>query len=172
MDLLKSLLPLVFPAILIAAALRDLASFTIPNWMPGLLLIAFFPAAWAVGLSLSDVGIAVGLGLAGLVIGFAVFVAGWLGGGDAKLVAASMPWVGLTGLPTFLLATAMAGGGLAIMLLWLRSGWLEPHLARGPAWVSRLATRGEGVPYGVAIAVGGLMAFPAAQISAAFLATF
>jgi len=38
----------------------------------------------------------------------------------------------------------------------------------GPAWFSRLAEPGENVPYGVAIAAGALLAFPASPFMAAF----
>lgn len=46
--------------------------------------------------------------------------------------------------------------------------WVRPYVLSGPAWVGRLATPGENVPYGVAIAVGALAAFPACALMAAF----
>jgi len=38
----------------------------------------------------------------------------------------------------------------------------------GPGWFGRLATPGENVPYGVAIAVGALAAFPASSLAKLF----
>ena len=59
-------------------------------------------------------------------------------------------------------------GALAMGLLGLRSMWVRPYVLNGPAWFGRLATPGENVPYGVAIAVGALAAFPATALMAAF----
>jgi prepilin peptidase CpaA len=61
----------------------------------------------------------------------------------------------------------MAGGAVALSLLALRSGYLRPYVVTGPAWVARLAEPGENVPYGVAIAVGALAAFPGSPFMAA-----
>jgi prepilin peptidase CpaA len=63
-------------------------------------------------------------------------------------------------LAPFLVFTALAGGVLALGLLALRSGWVRPLAAAGPAWVERLARPGAAAPYGVAIAVGALASFP------------
>ncbi len=64
--------------------------------------------------------------------------------------------------------TGVDGGGWARGLLALRYMWMRPYVLNGPAWVGRLATPGENVPYGVAIAVGALAAFPACALMAAF----
>jgi prepilin peptidase CpaA len=89
-----------------------------------------------------------------------LFAAGWIGGGDAKLFAAVAPWLGWPAIASFLMVTALAGGALALLLLNVRAAWLKPYLAGAPAWLARLATSDEAVPYGVAIAVGALVAFP------------
>lgn len=169
---LQLALVMVFPALAIVAALKDCTTFTIPNWISLALLGAFPLTALAVGLPLQSVGAALLLGMAGLLVGMGMFAAGWIGGGDAKLLAASAPWLGLAGVGPFLLVTAVAGGGLAVSLLLLRSGRLAPVMTHGPSWLARLATRGENVPYGVAIAVGALVAFPESEIARAVLASF
>ena len=89
-----------------------------------------------------------------------MFAVGWIGGGDAKLFAVVCLWLGLAPMPVFLLVTALAGGGLAVLLLNARSAWIRPHLNGAPAWLGRLTTPGADVPYGVAIAAGALAAFP------------
>lgn len=169
---LQLALVMLFPVLVIVAALRDCTSYTIPNWI-SLTLIAVFPmAALTIGLPLPSIGMALLLGVAGLLVGMGMFAAGWVGGGDAKLLAASAPWLGLAGVAPFLLVTAVAGGALAVSLLCLRSGWFAPMLANSPSWLARLGTRGENVPYGVAIAVGALAAFPDSDIARIVLAGF
>jgi prepilin peptidase CpaA len=157
---LQTLPLLIFPVLVIAAALRDATSYTIPNWL-SLALIAGFPlAAVAVGLPLSIIGLNLGAGAVALVLGMAMFALGWIGGGDAKLFAAAALWLGLEPSLTYLAVTGIAGGALAVGLLGLRSGYVRPFVLSGPAWFARLAEPGENVPYGVAIAVGALAAFP------------
>jgi len=165
--LLQLALLTVFPALTIVAALRDATSYTIPNWISGGLILGFLAAALALGLSPPALGLHVAVGAAALVAGMAMFALGWIGGGDAKLFATAGLWLGWPAAGQFILITAVAGGGLAVALLGLRSVWLRPHLQGGPAWFGRLATPGENVPYGVAIAVGALAAFPLSDLAKA-----
>lgn len=161
---LQAALVLVFPALVIVGALRDVVSYTIPNWV-SLALVAAFPlAALALGLPLGVAGLHLGVGAAALVCGMILFALGWIGGGDAKLLAAAALWLGWPAAVTFLLVTGLAGGALALGLLTLRSAWLRPVVLLGPPWFNRLAEPGENVPYGLAIAVGALAAFPASPL--------
>ena len=149
-----------FPALVIVAALKDTVSYTIPNWV-SLALIAAFPlAALAVGLPLPVAGVHLAVGAVALVAGMGMFAAGWIGGGDAKLFAAAALWLGLPAALTYLAVTGLAGGALAVGLLALRSGYVRPYALNGPPWFARLAEPGENVPYGLAIAIGALAAFP------------
>jgi len=162
----QTALILVFPALVILAALRDVVSYTIPNWISLALAAAFVPAALAAGLSLPMAGAHLGVGLIALVLGMGMFAAGWIGGGDAKLFAAAGLWLGWPAATTYLAVTGIAGGALATLLLTLRSGWLRAYMPAGPAWFARLSEPGENVPYGVAIAIGALAAFPKTQFAA------
>ncbi len=157
-ELARTLVPLAFAALVIVAAMTDLATFTIPNWISAALALAFGPAALVAHLPLPEIGLHVGVGAAVFVLAAGMFALGWVGGGDAKLMTASALWVGLAGLPAFAVFTGLAGGALALALLALRSAWLRPLAAAGPAWTQRLATPGESAPYGVAIAIGALAA--------------
>lgn len=159
-DPLQTLLLAVFPALVIVAGLKDATSFTIPNWISAAAVAAFFPAALASGAPLEALGANLAVGVVALLAGMAMFAAGWIGGGDAKLFAASGLWLGWPAASPFLLVTALAGGAMAAVLLNLRGDWLRARLPAGPAWVERLRRPGENVPYGVAIAVGALFAFP------------
>ncbi len=159
-ELLNTGLLGVFAVLVLIAALKDLSSFTIPNWIPAALAVAFVPVALLAGAGWIQIGVSVLVGLALLVAGIVMFALKWLGGGDAKLLAAASLWLGLPGLPPFLLYTGVAGGVLALSLLGLRSAWVRPFAMGGPRWVDRLATPGAATPYGVAIAAGALAAFP------------
>lgn len=167
LPILSTISTLVFLGLVLTAAVEDALSFTIPNWVSLALLVAFGPAAFAVGMPLPTIALNVGFGAAALVAGMVMFALRWLGGGDAKLLAAVSLWLGWTAAPTFLIGTAMAGGVLAIMLLTVRSTALRPLILLGPRWVTRLAEPGEGVPYGVAIAVGAVGALPSTLFGAA-----
>src|SRR5512142_609947 len=96
-DLIRTLVLAFFAGLVIAAALKDISSFTIPNWISIALALGFAPAALIVGASLSAVGISFAVGLGFLVVGAGMFAVGWIGGGDAKLMAAASLWLGLKG---------------------------------------------------------------------------
>lgn len=168
LHLLQTLLLFAFPALVVVGAMRDAVSFTIPNWVSIALAAAFLPAAVAMGAGPAQIGLACLIGLGALIAGMGMFAVGWIGGGDAKLFAAAGLWMGLSALLPYLLVTALAGGALAVVLLALRSVWLRPIAARAPGWFARLATPGENVPYGVAIAFGALAAFPQSLLTTLF----
>ena len=165
MQALHILLLMVFPALAIVGALKDLTSYTIPNWISLALVVAFVPAALASGASLSAIGLCLAVGFAALVLGMGMFAVGWIGGGDGKLLAACALWMGWPAVAPFLLCTALAGGALTFAVLALRSGWVAPLVAGGPVWVRRLGQPGGDLPYGVAIAAGALIAFPKALLA-------
>jgi prepilin peptidase CpaA len=157
---LASLIALsVFPAVMFAAALCDLATMTIPNRLSLILITAFVPAALISGASLSTLGLCLAVGLGGLVIGAGMFALGWIGGGDAKIMAAAGLWLGLSGALPFLTWTTVAGGLFGLGVLFARK-WAQPWANAGPAWVGRLLEPRGDIPYGVAIAAGALAAFP------------
>jgi prepilin peptidase CpaA len=167
-QLLQIALLSVFPAMVIVAGLRDVTSYTIPNWISFGTFVAFFPTALALGLPLQTVGVNVGIGVIALVLGVIMFGLGWIGGGDAKLFAAAGFWLGFPSFITFTAVTAIAGGLLAVGLLGMRSLWVRRYVVGGPPWFERLTTHGENVPYGVAIAAGALFAYPSSALMQAF----
>jgi prepilin peptidase CpaA len=157
---------LAFPALMIAAALFDVATMTIPNRISLLLVPTFLVAALLSRMPAGEIGLHVGVGLAALALMIGGFAMGWLGGGDAKLLAAASLWVGPAGAAPFLICTALAGGALALGLVMARSVVAPP--AQGPEWLRRLLTPKGDIPYGVAIAGGALAAIPEAGLAAAF----
>jgi prepilin peptidase CpaA len=158
---------LVFPALVVVAALKDATSYTIPNWISLALVAAFLPVALISGVSLATLGVCLAAGAIALVAGMGMFAAGWIGGGDAKLFAVAVLWLGWPAGGTFMLVTGMAGGALTLGLLSLRSGWFEPILVGSPPWIRKLGAPDGDIPYGVAIAVGALAAFPQGALTLA-----
>lgn len=146
----------VFLLSMVAAAFSDLASFRIPNLIPTVAAIAFVPAALLLGWSLARVGSHVAAGGAMLVLCFALFSRGYIGGGDAKLLAAGSVWTGWTTLPTWIFAVALLGGLFALLMLGLRRLPLPMPLAR-IGWIARLHAEKRKLPYAVAIACGTLI---------------
>jgi len=167
MSLLAAVVLLPFAALTIVAALRDVTTMTIPNWISLALVAAYVPAAVVLQLPLSQVGMAVIALVACLAGGIAMFALRWIGGGDAKLFAACALWVGWAGLTPFIVYTGLAGGVLTLTLLAGRRA-AEVYAVRGPGWVDRLLSPGGDIPYGVAIAAGALAALPETPLMQAF----
>jgi prepilin peptidase CpaA len=157
------------PALVIVAGLRDLTTMKIPNWISGLLVVLFFPTALIIGLSPVTVATNVGLAALALVVGAGMFALRWIGGGDAKLIAASCLWLGVAGSGMFLLYTGLMGGLFCLALLFARFH-ARPYLLDAPGWIVQLMEPRGDIPYGVAIAAGALMAYPASPLLATFIA--
>jgi len=84
-----------------------------------------------------------------------VLCPGVLGGGDAKLIPAVALWAGPGTLAAFLFVTAVTGGLIALAMIAVRR--LRPASGgTGESQAGATALQG-GVPYGFAIAVGGLI---------------
>jgi prepilin peptidase CpaA len=150
---------LIFPAALAFAGSMDLFTMTIPNRVSLGLVAGFVVAAPFSSLDAAGVLGHVGAGALMLVIGILMFARGWLGGGDAKLLAAVALWLGFDRLMEYLVYVSMAGGLLAFMILLYRS--LAPPLwLCNQDWAMRLHARTGGIPYGIALAIGGLWIYP------------
>lgn len=150
----------VFAGLVLTGAIRDLVSYTIPNWISFAILGLFPVAALAAGLPMSTVGLHAAAGVVVLVAAMGMFALRWIGGGDAKMLAAAAFWMGWPAVMDFLLWTAISGGVLAAALMTLRTPALRPMVLGGPPWLTKLSEPGGAAPYGVAIAIGALMALP------------
>jgi prepilin peptidase CpaA len=137
------LLLLALAAILVVAAAIDVRTFNISNRLN--LTVALLAPLYWLSIALTPwPGMAIQLAAGGIVFGLlaGAFYAGMMGGGDVKLAAALALWFSPAGTVKFLVLMSIAGGVLTLVIL----AW---HRAR----------RGEGrpeIPYGVAIAFGGL----------------
>ena len=149
----------VFPLAMIFGALWDLTTMTIPTPLTIARAAMFVVLVPFAGLTLSAIALHVAAGALMLVAGMALFAFGWIGGGDAKFVAAIALWIGWYDLLGYLVIASVLGGALTLALLWFRHMPLPPALYRYD-WIARLHNKTEGVPYGIALAAAGLVLFP------------
>ena len=149
----------IFPGALILAGAMDLFTLTIPNRISIVLIGAFFVLAPLAGFGLEDIAWHVAAGLAFLAIGVGMFALNWLGGGDAKILAVAALWIGFAQAMDYVFIVAIAGGVLALSLLLFRS-IMPPKWLLKQDWVMRLHDTNGGIPYGVALAVAGLLVYP------------
>ena len=151
---------------------------TAPGWLAALLMLLLLLAAvedaWRMRISNVTIlailaGAVVAAMLAGptfalwqnlalfaglLALGTPLFALGKVGGGDVKLIAVSGAWFDLRGGLLMLICVLIAGGALALLILALRTfDWSENVRRR-----IRLLKASSGIPYGVAIAAGSMLA--------------
>lgn len=150
---------LMFPALMAFAASSDLFTMTISNRLSLLLAAGFVLLAIATGMSLAEVGLHLAAAAMVLVVAFGLFSQGWIGGGDAKLAAATALWFGFDYLLDYMIYASLFGGVLTIALLQFRNLPLPAALAR-QTWITRLHETGGGVPYGIALAAAALIVYP------------
>ncbi len=149
----------VFPFLMAYAAASDLLTMLIPNRI-SLALIGAFAALVCTGvMSWSEIGAHLGAGGLVLAVSFTLFAFGVIGGGDAKLAAATALWLGLDGLLDYLLVASVLGGGLTLAILAARSHPLPQPVARLP-FALHLHDQKTGIPYGIALAAAALLVFP------------
>ena len=144
---------------MIWAAVSDMMTMTISNRISIALVALYLVMAFATGQPWSAVGYHLACGLTVLAITFAMFAFGWVGGGDAKLAAATAIWIGFADLMAYAVAAAAFGGVLTLVLLLFRRLPLPDLLAR-QKWLARLHHPETGIPYGIALAAAGLFLYP------------
>jgi prepilin peptidase CpaA len=132
---------------------------TISNRLSLALAGSFFLLTLVTGMSLAAIGMHLAAAALVLAIAFGFFSQGWIGGGDAKLAAATALWFGFDYLMDYLIYASLFGGVLTLVLIQFRRLPLPGPLARQP-WILRLHESGGGVPYGIALAVAALVVYP------------
>jgi prepilin peptidase CpaA len=145
--------------LLLGAALHDLAIRTIPNWISVSLLVIGIVLRFYSGDLLFSLAIAMAI----LTVLVLLWLRGFLGGGDVKLIPTVSLVLAPANVPAFILSVAIAGGVLSVF--YLTAHYAMPRPRPGPrygllarvlkaeAW--RMHRRGP-LPYGVAIAAGAL----------------
>jgi prepilin peptidase CpaA len=153
---------LVFPAAMAFAGAMDLLTMTIPNRVSLALLAAFAAAAPLTGMPWPQFFSHLLAGFMMLAVGILMFARGWIGGGDAKLLAVVVLWLGFESVVQYLFLVAALGGLLAAAILTYRSLvpplWLANH-----SWALRLHDPRSGIPYGIALAAAALWIYPSTR---------
>lgn len=144
---------------LLAAAVHDIRSYEIPNRFPAAIALAFVAISFTGDLHAALSGLA--LGTIVFAVGVVCFARRWLGGGDVKLLGAIALWVSIPLIASFALVTSLAGAVLGIIMMTpLRRHFPAPPEALAAAAGSAGAMR-QPMPFGAAIATGGLFALVA-----------
>ncbi len=158
---------LMFPAAMAFAGAMDLFTMTIPNRVSLALIAGFAVAAAFAGAPPAMIFNHVAAGALFLGLGIFMFSMRWLGGGDAKLLAAAALWLGFESLFPYLTLVTILGGALAVALLSFRSV-APPVWLMGQEWALRLHDRHGGIPYGIALAGAALWIYPSTHWFTAF----
>jgi prepilin peptidase CpaA len=130
---------LLLAVLLLAAAVQDIVQRRIANMLCLAVMLLAVAAAVASGatFALWQNGLLFALLI---LLSLPAFAAGWLGGGDVKLLAAVGLWASLGAILPLLAAIFIAGGVIAILSLSRHLGGIRRDV--------------KSVPYGVAIAIG------------------
>jgi prepilin peptidase CpaA len=165
--IIAMIVTLIFAAPLMTAAYTDYSSMKIPNKIVVALFFAFFltlPLHWQ---GLPVLGEHLGMFAAFFAAGFAMFALGWMGGGDAKLMAAIALWFGWADALPFILYTTLFGAAIALFLM--MSSKFAPVRLKTSAFGMKMYQGGKDMPYGIALAAGALFVWPNSQIGLALL---
>ena len=151
----------LFVFAMLSAAVSDLTTYKIRNNLVVTLLLAYLVFAPIAGITAHEIGRSVAVAGVVLLVSFAFFAAGWIGGGDAKLATVTTLWLGADHALAFLVFLSMLGGVLAAIVYFCRRCPLPGRLAN-TGWIARLRARARGaeLPYGVAITLAGLCVLP------------
>ena len=152
---------MAFALLLVAAGWQDLRTMRIANRLSVAIAAAYL--LWALAglasgtLVAGDLALTLTCSIAVFFVGAAAFAAGALGGGDVKLLAVASLFAGPFLLLDFLTIVALAGGAMGLALL--AGAPIGPAAAASDGTTVRPTVRARlrsGLPYGPAIATGGL----------------
>src|SRR4029079_9272994 len=118
--LLKAIELTLFPAMMAFAASSDLFTMTIANRVSLILIAGFLLLAPLTGMSTGDMLSHAGAAAIVLAFAFVFFARNWIGGGDAKLAAATALWFGFDHLLDYLIYASLCGGALTLAILQFR----------------------------------------------------
>jgi prepilin peptidase CpaA len=161
---------ILFPALMAFAGASDFFTMTISNSISVALVAGFILLSAAVGMPINEIGMHVSCGAGFLCLTFVLFALGWIGGGDAKLSAATAVWLGWGNIVDYIGVASVIGGVLTLIFLQARK-WPMPEFLTARDWFARLYDHGNGVPYGIALAAAGLVVYPETAIWHAAIAS-
>lgn len=138
------LLAALLAILLVSVGIEDVRTREIANWKNA--AIALLAPFWWVATGLSpwpDMAIQIGIALGIFALFCGAFYLGQMGGGDVKLIGALALWLPAQPLLSMLIVMSLAGGLLTLIML------IDQRL--------RATGKTIEVPYGVAIAIAGLI---------------
>lgn len=163
--MLEALIFVVFPFCMVFAAISDLLSMSIANRVAIILTATFAVVAPLTGMDWATYGWHFAAGFTVLLATFALFAFGGIGGGDAKLMAATALYMGMSvQLVHYLVTATFVGGLLTLGVLMFRSSPLSVYAGRNLFLRNLTDTQGNFVPYGMALGIGGLLTYPASPL--------
>ncbi len=153
----------LLPTLLIIAAVSDFMTYKIPNWLTLLTAVLFFPMALITALPLEAYTWHIAAGALLFLVGFVLWQLNLLGAGDVKLMAAVGVWFGMSHVFNFVIDTALVGFAQAVLMglwaLFMLSTEINAESSKFSGFWSKLRGKIPNVPYGVSIAIGGILAF-------------
>jgi prepilin peptidase CpaA len=158
--MIEAAILVVFPFAMLHAAISDMLSMTILNRVSLLLIGTFAIVAPLTGMEFSQIMMHFAAFALVLAVCFCFFASGVMGGGDAKLLAATSLWFGMsTDLMVYLLISSSVCGILTLAILRFRSSAVAVYAGQ-IEFLRRIGDSKEKIPYGIALGIGGLAAFP------------
>lgn len=172
LSLALSLIPFAFAFLVLLGALSDLSSFKIPNAVSYGLVLLFALQSFLVWLDtpympslsfrLPPFAINVAIGIVVLIVSIIFWRRGYIGGGDAKYLAATSLWMGPIGAVQFMVALSALALLMALFLKFTANWGFIIHAGGLPAFVKRLYAKIETnqLPYGFPIGIAALLMIP------------
>lgn len=168
--MLEASILIVFPFCMAFAAISDMLSMTIANRVPIVLVAGFAVIAPLTGMDWQSFGMHFAAGGMVLAVTFGLFAIGAMGGGDAKLLAATSLWFGFgLELLQYVVAASFIGGLLTVGIMSFRSSFLAAFVSHN-MFLRHIANAKLGIPYGIALGIGGLLSYPSSPLMAWALA--
>lgn len=162
--MIEALIFVVFPFCMVFAAVSDMVSMTIANRVSLILIATFAVAAPFTGMDWAAYGWHFAAAATVLCVTFAMFAVGAMGGGDAKLLAATSLWMGFSlELLSYLVYASVFGGLLTVLILMYRGSIWSAFTGRY-LFLRHFADSKVGIPYGVALGISGLIVYPSTPL--------
>ena len=162
--MLEALIFVVFPFCMVFAVVSDVVSMTIANRVSLILVATFAVVAPLTGMEWADYGMHFAAAALVLCVTFGLFAIGGMGGGDAKLLAATTLWIGFRiELLQYMVYASLLGGALTLLVLYFRGSPLSTFTANN-LFLRHFANEKAGIPYGVALGATGLLIYPSTPL--------
>jgi len=158
-----------FFVLCLQAAVKDTLSLKITNGLNLSIAALFVPAAFAAQIGWGAAGWHLLAGLIAFLVSYLLFSFRLFGGGDAKMIPGVILWIGPAGWMQFVMGMALSGGLLALLILIARRS-VPAEVT--PGFAQKVMSKENGIPYGVAIAIGAFYAAPHSELLNDFLRQF